>query len=500
MALQIARVAKPHSEAAWLARAAGSTVTAMRDLVRLELGEGASDEAASESEERCTLTVTASTEDVWLFECVRLLVQQMDGGTANEVVDALLGEASSSLFERVPKDVLDLDDLAPRNDAQNAWNRQLAAWRLEAERLCEPRIPRWSDGEAGPSIDSAEFDFSGSPESIDATLRRISGAIREREVRIGELAEAFWAANGWRRLGYATDAQYASERLGMGISSVNDKRLLVCQLRRLPHLAKALRNGAVGYEAARLVAPVATTETDAAWTQRAIDRTLVHLREDIATAEHLSRVGQCSVIAPPEPDTVTAWLALRSCVITGAVFRDFDASQAALGSASAPHDLIESLRIAFATARHLPPHLRSRGRETIRLRVAPEIRAMYRGLERLYLRHGPATESFLRFACVSVIEQWARARPDYEYAHIYLRDGLRCTNPVCSRRDVTPHHIRFRSHGGGDEDINLTSPCLWCHLQGVHEGRLEVTGHAPVLKWRIAGHTVVDGRTRLRAA
>ena len=127
-------------------------------------------------------------------------------------------------------------------------------------------------------------------------------------------------------------------------------------------------------------------------------------------------------------------------------------------------------------------------------------RSMYRGLERLYLRHGPATESFLRFACMSVIEQWARARPDCEYAHIYLRDGLRCTNPVCGRRDVTPHHIRFRSHGGGDEDTNLTSPCLWCHLQGVHEGRLEVTGHAPALKWRIAGHTVVEGRTRLRAA
>jgi hypothetical protein len=125
---------------------------------------------------------------------------------------------------------------------------------------------------------------------------------------------------------------------------------------------------------------------------------------------------------------------------------------------------------------------------------------MYRGLERLYLRHGPASQSFLRFACMSVIEQWAHERPDYEYAHIYLRDGLRCTNPVCSRRDVTPHHICFRSHGGGDEAINLTSPCVWCHLQGVHEGRLEVTGHAPVLKWRIAGHTVVDGRTRRRAA
>jgi hypothetical protein len=124
---------------------------------------------------------------------------------------------------------------------------------------------------------------------------------------------------------------------------------------------------------------------------------------------------------------------------------------------------------------------------------------MYRGLERLYLRHGPATGSFLRFACLAVIEQWAHERPDYQYAHIYLRDGLRCTNPVCGRRDVTPHHTRFRAHGGGDEDTNVTSLCVWCHLRGVHEGRLAVTGEAPALKWRIAGHTVVEGRTKMRA-
>jgi hypothetical protein len=134
MALQIARVAKPSNEAAWIAGAAGCTVTAMRDLVLLELGEGAREEAASDPEERCTLTVTADTEDVWLLECVRLLVQQMDGGTTNEAVEALVAEAATSLFERVPKDVFDLDGLAPRNDAQNAWNEQLAAWRLEAER------------------------------------------------------------------------------------------------------------------------------------------------------------------------------------------------------------------------------------------------------------------------------------------------------------------------------------------------------------------------------
>jgi hypothetical protein len=492
MALEIAKVAKPEGEAAWLARGGGCTVAAMRDLVRAELGAGA-DDAASDGEAQCTLTVTANVEDIWLFECVRLLVQQMDGGTTNDVVDALVGEATTSLFELLPREVFASEELAPSSDAQNAWNRQLAAWRAEGERLCESRIPRWSPGEATAAGDAVPFDFTGSPASIDAALRRISAALEERETRIGELAERFWAADGWRRLGYGTDAQYARERLGMGISSVKDKKLLVRRLKRLPHLAKALREHAVCYEAALTVSRIATPETDAAWAQRAIERTVVQLREDVCAAKHLARVDQCSAIEPPEPDTVTAWLALRSCVITGAVFDDRGASRIS-------DDPLGGLREAFASARSTPPHLFSKGRETLRLRVAPEIRALYRGVERLYLRHRPAGMTFLRFACLSVIEQWAHARPSYEYAHIYLRDGMRCTNPVCNRRDVTPHHIKYRAHGGGDEGTNLSSLCVWCHLRGEHEGRLRVTGKAPgSLTWWVGGHTMVEGRTR-RAA
>jgi hypothetical protein len=279
----------------------------------------------------------------------------------------------------------------------------------------------------------------------------------------------------------------------MGISSINDKRLLVRRLERLPHLAKALREHAVCYEAARVVAAVATPETDADWTQRAVERTVVQLGEDVSAADHLARVGQKSAVVPPDPETVTAWLALRSCVITGAVFEDAGAGEPDTG------DALALLRQAFANARNPAREIGSRGREALRLRVSPEIRAMYRGLERLYLRHRPSTASFLRFACLAVIEQWAHARPDYAYAHIYLRDGLRCTSPVCSRRDVTPHHTRFRAHGGSDEDTNVTALCVWCHLRGVHEGRIAVAGEAPDLSWRIAGHTVVQGRTKLAA-
>jgi hypothetical protein len=165
------------------------------------------------------------------------------------------------------------------------------------------------------------YDFSGPPESIDRTLRQISGAFAERDLVIGELAEQFWNADGWRRLGYATDRQYARERLGMALSSVKDRRQLARRFCRLPHLKGAFQDGHIGYEAARLVAAVATPSNDAEWAERAQRRTLVHLREDIRAAELLSSVKRRRNVEPPSVELVTELCALETAVVTGAVLR-----------------------------------------------------------------------------------------------------------------------------------------------------------------------------------
>jgi len=67
------------------------------------------------------------------------------------------------------------------------------------------------------------------------------------------------------------------------------------------------------------------------------------------------------------------------------------------------------------------------------------------------------------------------------------RDGWRCQAPGCfSRRNLHAHHVVFRSRGGGDDDDNRTTICWSCHLHGVHEGRIKVTGEAPsALSWEV---------------
>ena len=112
--------------------------------------------------------------------------------------------------------------------------------------------------------------------------------------------------------------------------------------------------------------------------------------------------------------------------------------------------------------------------------------------------------SFVSFACACL---WITWRPYVEawedkWKETYQRDRHRCTSPVCERHDVTLHHLQFRAHGGTDEPRNLTSACSWCHLDGIHRGRLKVAPPASRMRWTIGREPimVVEGREKKHAS
>ena len=79
------------------------------------------------------------------------------------------------------------------------------------------------------------------------------------------------------------------------------------------------------------------------------------------------------------------------------------------------------------------------------------------------------------------LETW---RPEVEHLlkktdKAIIRDGWRCQVPGCSGAAAHLHHIRYRSHGGSNERWNLVSLCVAHHLAGVHQGYIEISGHAP---------------------
>ncbi len=471
MAAVLATVASPDDADFWLGEASRRTVREMKALVLEKRGVTEDGEPPEAEAELRTLTLTVPREDAWCFEQAKLLGRHLGERTNADFVLGLVAESTSTLCSELPSRAIESPDdevMSP----QRAWERELARMRAEAEERCESHFRRGP--EPRPHVEPLLWPEQ--PEGVDRQLRELSRELVGREVAFGRALDAFFAADGWRRLGYASAAQYARERLGTSLSSVKAKRRLVKRLGQLRFLADAVDRGELGYEAARLVAEVATGATVEAWVTRATERTLRHLREEIDSAELLARWSESTAVLPPSEAEVRQVQDLERDVLTGQM------------SAPSPPPPSASL---------------SPAKVTLHLRVNASTARDFRHWEAIYLRHRGATlrgTTFLRFACELFIDTWRPRPSDVEYSHIYQRDLHRCQSPCCGRRDVTPHHLRFRSHGGDDSEENLTSLCTWCHLEGIHRGQISAAPPASNIRWSFgrSAHTVVEGRRRVR--
>lgn len=243
MAAVLATVASPDDADLWLAEAARRTVREMKLLV-LQRGHATGDTASPEhleagehleaEEEMRTLTLTVPCEDAWFFEQAKLLARHLGDGPHSsdaEVVFGLVAESTSTLCGDLPTSAIEPADDSATNP-QLAWEQELARMRAEAEVRCEANFRRTSaPGPIGaPSPVPERLQWSNVPEAIDRQLRELARELVVREVAYGRTLEAFFSADGWRRLGYATAAQYARERLGTSHSSIKSKQQLAKRL------------------------------------------------------------------------------------------------------------------------------------------------------------------------------------------------------------------------------------------------------------------------------
>jgi hypothetical protein len=506
------------------------------------------------SDEMCTLTCTVDREEAWLFEATRCLLEQLGERGAAAQADALLAEAQGTLLEMLPEGTLELGGMDGCELAQQRWVEQLRRWRDEAEATCENDVladlsARATSGPAERLLSVALAASLGigpleheSCTALDQQLRALTAALAERELELSLLVLRLHRENGWRRLGYATETQYARERLGLSRSSLLSRRTLALRLEKLPGVAVVLGTAQIGVEAALQLVRIATPDTEAAWVERATKRTIKHLREEVAAALTAVRLSGESDCLPPEPTDMAAFQTLEQTVVSGRFGQPRSPSDAPAETASPsrseppsseppstrrprdPSEPTSDARRAWCTmlgslaswlqgivqmsaAPPRAPAARPRssaGRVTLRLRMSRETYLWWRNLEAQARRWLPPRVSWLRFLCLSVWHAWRHLLgTDVAYGHIYIRDRYRCTSPVCNRRDVTPHHLQYRSSGGSDEPHNLTSPCTWCHLHGIHGGRIRARGSADDIHWelgpRSAPSVIVHGRER-RAA
>ena len=608
----LARVARPENEARWLELARERTVrelrqevTRARGVAAVDIGVGKADRRVAgndaaqggiaqdgiaqdgteddvgrmeEREARCALVFTLNREDAWLLEATRALLDQLGTHGTEEQLEALLAEGQGALLAALPWPALDVAGLEPGHGAQQRWREQLALWREQAEERCEPRIRRVlleravanTSGLARQAAQGTGALEGSSARELDAIARQLASDLAGHELQLAQLLWRVHRADGWRRLGYATETQYARERLGLSRSSLVARRSLALRLAALPQIAAALGHAEIGVEAALQLVRVATPGTELAWLERARRRTVKHLREEVAAALVAVRLSGEVDCSPPEPAELGGFQELERAVLSGQVGGGTP-NLRQLGGASVPsHGLelagesratqlpqaespqaqspeVQSPQAQSSRATQLPqarsPEARrpwrlmlgslaawlaqgalgravqmsassgrgeparrtcSAGRVPVRWRVSVELRAWWHTLEMRARRWLPCGMSWVRYLCLVFWRAWGHmVGVNVAWGQVYLRDLCRCSSPVCSRRDVTPHHLRFRSAGGSDDLANLTSLCTWCHLRGVHGGRIRAAGRADHIVWELGSRGEpclrVDGRERLGA-
>ncbi len=592
-----ARALRPALELSWFFRSSGLTCRELDDRLR-SLSVGTSSVSAAESL-RC-LTLTVPTEDTWWFQAAERTFRRVaERNDLDAFLEALLAETQNEL-DSVGATTREREGL----DARDRWRAELNRWRTRAERLCErgraalPR-PRRLAQPSRPGWPSPEQLRSWSPAALNQHILALAKELHINAAALGRSAAALQRVEAWRHLGFASAGHYARDRLGVSLSSLKQKRALARRLATLPHLAQALEAGQLGTVAASLVARIATAKTERSWVERARQRTVKHLREEIAFVERIQRSRPGHRSWPPAPDVMRAELALRGAIVSGQVppesvppaeqqptsgprahpappagpngpvnakqwrshlqrIRDYsvgvnagcaqrpapptpptltsDGAGQPRRCASPPGGVADTAtrharctvaargqtsvlknpaNAATACHQELPqcthepastPRMRRHpvtgdglgvGSTRLRLRVCESTLLLYRDVARAFARKHP-TRRLLRGLCEHFLSVWSpviACTREHKYAHIYERDAYTCTSPVCDRHDVTPHHLKFRSQGGGDEPENLASLCVWCHLEGVHGGRLRAEPRPQGVRWtigRVAPMLVVD--------
>jgi hypothetical protein len=438
------------------------------------------------------------------------------------------------------------------------------AWRRSAEaaaEVTETRVARWraqrTAGRGTAETSSRDVDLEpvvwdelGTLSLVELEARALVCSRRQREhdLMVADVALPFARERGWRRLGWRSQDEYAEEELGLSASSL---RAIIARARtmsELPELRDAVSEGRLGLEAAAAIGRVATRDTVEAWIERAERRTVLHLREEVRATELLARCDPSTELAtdmgPPTAAQLEAVRAFERSVASGAWFEDLLASASADGhagererdrqmwggssrdaDAAGSADAREHADRQMCGGPALDPGRRAtplrgsllfsgpvtRRDDRLRLRISDEQAGWWRYLERAYAAHerrlarrGAEPMSFVVFACTAVWISWyptIQQTSQYDrWTEVYVRDRYQCSSPVCSRRDVTPHHLRFQAHGGGDEAANVAALCSWCHLDGIHGGRITAQPPASQIHWRLGrgrGALEVRGRELL---
>lgn len=509
-------------ELAWLAHTQGKTCAELRQqLARLKRSDDANANTPTNADDYAepasrTLSFTLPERDLWLFQAAELVCQRISGDCPREQFFTNLLAEASTLFVREAPTPAEKE----RRERVDRWRAQLAAWRLESERRCEAaREPLPNSPLGAHAIVPRDELRTWSAGRLHLHVVTLARKITGHGLKLGGLAQELHRHEVWLRLGFASEEHHARERLGLCMSSLKQKRLLAQRLQHQPEVRRAVLQGLVPFRAAVLITRVATPKNANQWVERARQRTIKNLAEEVAFVERVLARHPRHPAPPPSPKTMRASLAVEGHIKSGrywlepesrptsseAIVQAYEehAKTGEPGEPSEPNSArhISGPKNPDETQAEGPLGVR-RGHVRLTLRISERTLSFFREVERGF-RKARSRAHLVRALLEHFLEVWCPtlvSNREISYEHIYTRDCFRCTSPVCTRHDLTPHHLVYRSRGGGEESDNLASLCVWCHLEGVHGGRIVARPVNGEVHWQIGrvSVTLVHGRERVR--
>ncbi|MDX1388687.1 MAG: HNH endonuclease signature motif containing protein, partial [Acidobacteriota bacterium] len=326
---------------------------------------------------------------------------------------------------------------------------------------------------------------------LDASVRELIARRGALELDLARMLRIFRMLGLHRHIGFASFNVYAAERLGISASRANFLARLDRRLYDFPEIRRALREGRIGSVAALELTRVARRGlSESEWVARAARRTVLRLREEITWVERRKKLYRWEdVPMPPAPgrlpnilDTLTRdWLrAKRGACPSSAAKRGASPSDHAEQTFAHP-DAAAVLRDTLTTIGDRDEGPLVRVEFPLR---EPAVELWTEARRRIRAATGdswiPDREILKRAAVEFLVtylpvwfEELAGGNP------IAVRERFRCAIPGCTVHGGAPHHLRYRSQGGSDEEDNLLNVCYTHHIEGQHRGRIRVHGRAP---------------------
>src|SRR5919109_1170301 len=271
-------VARGDAEQEWVARARSGTMQRLESAVR---ASGALPAEPEEKWENICVPLSAEDRPIW-DEAMELAGPVLENPTAPKW-QRIEAAAQEFLGAHAPPDDDDVGD--------GILHAPLSDWLENLKEHLAKIAGEWSFMDEVPSVIAPvpNVPVMEDAQLLDEELQRLARLRHRWDELFGHLAFLFSSLRLSRVFGFASFEHYCAERLEMSVRAVQQRIWLERMLYPLPRLRKALRDGSINYEQARVIASHATDTTVDEWIRRAQGMTCVALRRQIE-AEHETQI------------------------------------------------------------------------------------------------------------------------------------------------------------------------------------------------------------------